>query len=131
VNKEYYYILYGLTENILQDCWGLGIGLTTPTENILQDCWGLGIGLTTPTENILQDSWGLGVGLTTPIKIIDIIWLNRKMILQNCWGLGVELTTPPRLKNIVTKSEEVKTELICQGRHQEGRPQRRRMGTTS
>jgi hypothetical protein len=31
--------------------------------------------------------------------------------------LGVGLTTPPRLKNIVTKSEEVKTGLVCQRRH--------------
>jgi hypothetical protein len=30
------------------------------------------------------------------------------------------LTTPPRLKNVVTKSEEVKTGPICQGRHRKG-----------
>jgi hypothetical protein len=35
--------------------------------------------------------------------------------------LGVELTTPPRLKkNIVTKSEEVKTGPVCQRRHWKG-----------
>jgi hypothetical protein len=27
------------------------------------------------------------------------------------------LTTPPQLKNIVTKSEEVKTRPVCQGRY--------------
>jgi hypothetical protein len=32
----------------------------------------------------------------------------------------VGLTTPPRLKNIVTKSEEVKTGPICQGRRRKG-----------
>jgi hypothetical protein len=46
---------------------------------------------------------------------------NRKTsILQDCWGLGVGMTIPPRLRNIVTKSEEVKTGLICQGRHRKG-----------
>jgi hypothetical protein len=34
--------------------------------------------------------------------------------------LGLGLTTPPRLKNIVTKSEEVKTGPICRGRHRKG-----------
>jgi len=63
----------------------------------------------------------------------------------------VGLTTPHRLKNIVTKSEEVKTGPICQGRQRKGlkdlragswnvlrgqeleesRPQQRRMGKTS
>jgi hypothetical protein len=34
---------------------------------------------------------------------------NRKTsVLQDYWGLGVGVTIPPRLKNIVTKSEEVK-----------------------
>jgi len=38
-------------------------------------------------------------------------------------------TNPPRLKSIVTKSEEVKTGLICQGRHRkERRPQRKTNG---
>jgi hypothetical protein len=46
-------------------------------------------------------------------------------------ALGVGLTTPPRLKNIVTKSEEVEIGLICQGWHQESHPQRTRTGTTS
>jgi len=42
------------------------------------------------------------------------------------------LTIPPQLKNIVTKSEEVKTGPICQGRHRkESRPQRRQMGKAS
>jgi hypothetical protein len=34
--------------------------------------------------------------------------------------LGAGLTTPPRLKNIVTKLEEVKTGPVCQGQHRKG-----------
>ena len=40
---------------------------------------------------------------------LDVKYRRKTSVLQDCWGLGVGLTTPPRLKHIVTKSEEVKS----------------------